>query len=542
MTVSAKKKSTPKLNAATKCSLLATADQRAASKFPALYLAEYHHKNTSGQPIDVLSRPYQIDILKDDSPHIVVMKCVQVGISEILIIKAMAKLYEGWSIIYSLPIESLRNTFVANRIDKTVAIVPFYKHGLENATGSSDQTGMKHFWNGVIKLVGSNSTSSFLEFPADLVIIDEKDKSDLDNLELAEDRLQASTHKFKWEVGNPTFSKFGMHKAYIDSDQKRWLIKCHACGEWQSLDFFKNVVRQTDENEYDLLGASGACCRKCLRSIDRLQTGEWVALYPDRPISGYHVNQLFSPTVSIAELWQKFQEAQTNATIMQIFYNSCLGLPYEAVGDNLSAALLESKCMDDYLMPSTAKGCTAGIDVNWPQLNVRISDYPKPGIRRAVYIGIVHSFAELTTLLQRYNVKTACIDVAPERHKIAEYQQLHKNLWAVNYTGEIAEFWRVKHDERYVTVDRTQGIDAMVSEILNGRNRLPKNFRSLNSNEYIEQMAAPKRILDIKAKRYKWDEFGEADHDFHADVYDYLAMRVARDIGDRMPRLTVSVA
>lgn len=524
--------------------MLETADLRAASKYPALYLAEYHHKNTSGQPIDVLARPYQIEILKDDSQHLVVMKCVQVGISEILIIKAMAKLYQGWAIIYSLPIESLRNTFVANRIDKAIMMVPLYKQWLDNATGVSDQVGMKHFLNGVIKFVGSNSKSSFLEFPADMVIIDEKDKSDLDNLEMAEDRLQASEHKFKWEVGNPTFGKFGMHKAYLSSDQKRWNVKCPACNEWQDLDFFKNVVRQIGENEYQLIDLveTQVCCRKCSKPIDRLMIGQWVAKHPDRSISGYHVNQLFSPTVSVAELWHKFLEGQTNATIMQIFYNSCLGLPYEAVGDNLSAALLESKCMDDYLMPSTAKGCTAGIDVNWPQLNVRISDYPSPGVRRAVYIGIVYSFAELTTLLKRYNVKMSCIDVAPERHKVAEYQQTHKNLWAINYAGEIPEFWRVKDDERYITVDRTQTIDAMVSEILNERNRLPKNFRSLDGGKYIEQMEAPKRILDIKGKRYKWDEFDADDHHFHADVYDYLAMRVARDIGDRMPHLSVTIA
>ncbi len=528
------------MNAATKCSLLATADQRAASKFPALYLAEYHHKNTSGQSIDVLSRPYQIEILKDDSQHLVIMKCVQVGISEILIIKAMAKLYQGWAIIYSLPIESLRNTFVANRIDKMIMMVPLYKQWLEQATGDSDQVGMKHFLNGVIKLVGSNSKSSFLEFPADMVIIDEKDKSDLDNLELAEDRLQASEHKFKWEVGNPTFGKFGMHKAYLNSDQKRWNVKCLACNEWQDLDFFKNIVQQINENEYQLIGDdTQAYCRKCSKPIDRLMIGQWVAKYPDRSISGYHVNQLFSPTVSIAELWHKFLEGQTNATVMQVFYNSCLGLPYEAVGDNLSAALLESKCMDDYLMPSTAKGCTIGIDVNWPQLNVRISEYPKPGIRKSAFIGIVHSFDEVTSLLNRYNVKIGCIDVAPERHRVAEFQKQHRNIWAVNYAGEIPEFWRVKDDERYITVDRTQAIDAMVSEILNERNRLPKNFRSLDGGKYIEQMEAPKRILDIARKRYKWEEFDTDDHHFHADVYDFLAMRVLRDIGDRMPRLTV---
>ena len=144
--------------------------------------------------------------------------------------------------IYSLPTEALRNTFVSNRIDKAVMQIPFYRYGLENATGSSDQVGMKHFWDGVIKFVGSNSKVSFLEFPADIVTIDEKDKSDLDNLEMADDRLQASKFKYKWEVSNPSYSKFGIDKAYNNSDQKQWHVMCSACNTKQPIDFFKNVV------------------------------------------------------------------------------------------------------------------------------------------------------------------------------------------------------------------------------------------------------------------------------------------------------------
>lgn len=494
--------------------------------------------------------PAQVAILKDDSQFCNIMKCVQVGVSEVLIVKAMAKLLQGWSIIYSLPIESLRNTFVANRIDKTVQMVPLYGHMLKNAVGQSDQVGLKHFGNGSIKFVGSNAPSSFLEYPADMVIEDERDKSNLDNLELAADRLKASDHKYHWKVGNPSSTKYGIHADYLLSDQKEWNVKCGKCRTWQALDFFKNVVREIAEYEYELIDTKWsadsdrdikAYCHNCGKEVNRLSLGEWIARFPGGKISGYHFSQLFSPTVSIAEIYEQFIKGQTNATAMQVFYNSCLGLPYNAAGTNLSPALLESKCMHDYLMPSTAKGCTAGIDVNWPQLNVRISDYPSPGIRRAVYIGIVHSFAELTTLLKRYNVKMSCIDVAPERHKVAEFQQSHRNLWAINYSGsEIPEFWRIKQDEKYITVDRTQAIDGMVAEVLSERNRLPKNFRSLDKGNYIEQMEAPTRIFDAGKSRYKWDEGGNADHHFHADVYDFLAMRVLRDVGDRMPRLTVT--
>lgn len=523
-----------------------------ASKFPALSIALNHHRNTSNKPMDLVRRPYQVDILKDDSRHIVVMKCVQVGMSEILIIKAMSKLYEGWSIIYSLPIESLRNTFVSNRIDKTMQQVPFYRDGLNRATGKSDQTGMKHLWESVIKFVGSGSDSAFLEFPADLVIIDEKDKSDLDNLKMAPDRLDASDHKYIWEVGNPSHSKYGIHDAYIESDQKRWNIKCPACNEWQDLDFFKNVVRPISEMEYELIDAKWSdnatvdvkvYCRRCLSSIDRLMVGEHIPLYLNRNASGYQLNQLFSPTKTIRELWEAFVAGQTNSTLMQVFYNSRLGLPYDAAGDNLTAALLDSKCKDDYLMPPTAKDCTMGMDVGG-KLHVRISDYPETGKRRAAYIGAVHSFDEAANLIKKYNVKFCVVDAKPEIHKVREFQaKFPRKVWLCDYaTNEKIDFWDVKPKEYTIRADRTASIDAMVSGILNGLNRLPKNFRTIDGTDYIDQMEAPTRIFDEKGKRYKWDEKGNADHYFHAENYDNLAMKIKQDIGDRMPRLTVVTA
>lgn len=523
-----------------------------ASKWPALSIALNHHRNTSNKPMDLARRLYQVAILKDDSQRLVIMKSVQVGVSEILIIKAISKLYQGWAIIYSLPIESLRNTFVSNRIDKVLQQVPFYRDGIKNAMGQSDQVGMKHFGQGVIKFVGSGSESAFLEFPADLVIIDEKDKSDLDNLKMAPDRLDASEHKGFWEVGNPSHSKFGIHESYIESDQKRWNIKCLACNEWQDLNFFKNVVKQSGENEYELIdkkrslndpGDIQVYCNTCLSSIDRLMPGQWIARYPERSISGYHISQLFSYTKTIRELWEMFVAGQTDSTLMQVFYNSRLGLPYDAAGDNLTAALLESKCKDDYLMPSTANDCTMGMDVGG-KLHIRISDYPETGKRRAVYIGAVHSFDEAANLIKKYNVKFCVVDAKPEIHKVREFQaKFPRKVYLCDYaTNEKIDFWDVNPKEYTIRADRTASIDGMVSGILNGQNRLPKNFRTIDGTDYIDQMEAPTRIYDEKGKRYKWDEKGNADHYFHAENYDNLAMKIKKDIGDRMPRLTVVTA
>jgi len=496
-----------------------------------------------------------LPIYKDDSQHLVVMKSVQVGISEWLITVLLSKMIQGWSVLYSLPTESLRNTFVANRIDVLTKTVPLYRHGLKISKGESDQVGLKHIFKGAVWFVGSNSKVGFVERPADMVIVDELDTSNQKSLELAPDRLKASKYKYFWNVGNPSIPKYGIHKIYTESDAKVWQVKCPVCNKWQGLDFYKNVVRQIEENVWELIDKNyGVVCNKCSRSLDRLSAGEWVARHSGKETSGYHISQLFSPTVTIKEIYDQFIKGQTDQTAMQVFYNSYLGLPFEGSGSKLTALILESKCMSDYLMPSIAEDCTAGIDVNWPQLNVRISDYPD-GRRRAVYIGTVYSFAALTNLLNQYDVKHAVIDIAPERHKVAEYQSSHKFLWTCQYTGTTSpddiETVLIKSekaaragDVKKITIDRTIAIDAMVADILQGNNQLPKNFKSIDNGQYLEQLEAPTRLLDESKNppRYVWDEGNNPDHYFHCDVYDYMAMRIKNTIGDMMPRITTVCA
>lgn len=530
-------------------STLAMADRHIASNWPDLFFALRFHRTTHNEPLDFgLGRHPLIQLYKDDSQHVVVMKAVQIGITDRMIIAALSRAYRGWAVLYSFPTDQFRNEQVAERIDPLLKSVSFYRAGIKHARGEKDEVGMKHFWNGVIRFVGSNSKVSFVGFAADMLIIDEKDRSDLDNLKLAPDRLDASKFKYYWRVGNPSYPRFGIHQDYLESDQKVWMVKCDHCGEWQPLDFFVNGVEEIAEGEYRLRDSKWTTtvdrdifllCRKCEQPLNRLGPGEYVAKQPDRSVSGYHLSQLTSPTKTIRDIYDQFQKGLTDATEMQIFYNSRLGLPYEGSGEKITAALLDAKCKDDYQMPSTAKGCTAGVDVNWPQLNVRISDYPERHIRRAVYIGIVHSFDELSNLLQRYDVQVCCIDAAPERHKVAEFQAVHANVWSVDYAKEeINEFWRLKEDLRHISVDRTQSIDNMISEILKGNNRLPKNFRSLDGGDYVAQMEAPTRRFVESRRRYVWDEGDQPDHHFHADNYDCLAARILMD----KPTLWITLA
>jgi len=406
------------------------ADSIIRENWPALYVAMNLHRLGPGPEdrMDFARYPAQVDFLKDDSQKMTIMKCVQVGITECLLVKCFAKaIIDGWNIIYSWPTEQLRNDMVKKRVNRSIACTPFYRQAIKESASDSDDIGMKLMGRGAIRNVASQSKVAFLSDAADMIVIDEKDKSDLDNLELAPDRLQASPHKFDWRVGNPSYPKFGIHDDYLESDQKEWHIACPACNEIQPLDFFANVVRQKSENEYELIDRRWArgkrdidlYCRKCAAPLNRFSPGLWIPGNPGAQISGYHFNQLFSPTVLISEIWESFVKAQSDSTKLQIFYNSRLGLPYSAIGQSLSAALLQSKCAHDYLMPSTANSTTMGVDVG-SKLPVRISDYPEPGIRRAVFIGSVNSFEEIDTLIAKYGVKVGVIDSRPEFRKASE--------------------------------------------------------------------------------------------------------------------------
>ena len=503
-----------------------------------------------------MGRPYLVPLYRDDSRFMVIMKAVQVGISELLLCVLMSKVYKAWSVIYSMPTIDLRNDFIQDRFKRLLERVPFYRQGLKIYNQTIDNVGMKHFWGGTAWFVGSNSSTAFISRDADMGIVDEVDKSNQDNIAMLSDRYDASKYKYHWNAGNPSHTKYGIHELYLKSNRQEWHIVCAGCGLEQSLDFFKNVVKEITEHQYELIDREwhagcdrdiNVCCRNCHQPLDRLGPGRYIAGNPESEISGYHISQLTSPTKPVQEIYQHFIKAQGDETEMQLFFNSRLGLPYEGIGEKLTPAFLEDKCKDDYRMPSTAIDCSAGIDVG-KVLHARVSRYDE-NKRIAVFIGTVPDFKALDRLLDRYNAKWVIIDKDPEHHKVEEYQRQNKTVWSCHYTAtpdpdkintSLVKAQELKKSKglREISIDRTSIIDSYIADTLKGNNRIPKNFKTLDGGQYVDQMEAPTRILQETGKRkyYAWDEAGKPDHYFHADVYDFLASLIKDKIEATKPR------
>jgi hypothetical protein len=507
------------------------------------------HRTTRNGPMSFHRRPYLLPLYRDRSAQRVIRKSVQCGISELLIIDALESAERGLACLYVMPSQAKRDQFVANRVSKLIARSPGYRRRLGEAAGGANNLALKHFGQGVISFVGSNAESEFIEFPADLVIVDEFDRCCQEHLPLVRDRLAASPHKLAVFAGTPTFEDYAISKQYEASDAREWHLACPACGRRQPVNFFDQLVRQTGEQEYELLDREWAarhqdgpgrppqpgddlrlCCVQCRRPLDRLAQGEWVARHPGREVVGYQISQLFVPTVSLASIWADWQKAQADDFERQRFYNSVLGLPYTAPGRGLTLGELLA-CADPYALPAGAQRTTMGVDVgDW--FHVRTSDHPQPGVRRAVFIGRVRTLAELDDLLARYDVQCCVVDAQPEARLVREWQQRHPRgrLWRCLYTDDDLRDLRRDAAEGLVRVARTPSLDAATDAIRQGRNRLPRNVATLDGGDFVAQMTAPIRHLVTDARgnrRYVWSK-PAADHYRHADNYDWLAGQLWR--------------
>jgi len=507
-------------------------------QFPRLKYAMVHHRNIRGDHMQFHDKPYLLDIYKDNAPEIILQSSVQTGKSEFLIVSAHSWAERGLQVLYVLPTTELRNLFVANRVDKLYQIVPHYQKMLNTATGTSDARGLKHFGkSGAIFFAGSNSQTTFIEKPIDLVIGDETDRFDQSNYEKADDRMTASPYKLKYEASNPTVDKFGINARYLVSDQREWFVKCKCCNYWQRMDWFKNVVDQTDDNNFRLRDSEWyegigrdifMQCVKCGNPLDRFTfNSQWVSKHPHKlKTHGYLIHQMLSSYVSIEGMWAKFQKGLTDDTAMQVFYNSMLGATFSGKGSKVTDDVLNA-CKADYLMPATAEKCFMGVDVG-KKLHVVVYKLLPGEQLQLVYAGTIREFEELDYLFARFEVITYVIDAMPETRKSIEYAKKHPGRgYVCRYHQGLEEIKKgLKDDEKgstygEVSADRTMIMDRVMSFFMQRRMVLPKNAQSLDKGDFYDQLKVPTRVYDGEKNRYDW--LGDPDHYFHATVYALLA-------------------
>lgn len=509
---------------------------------PALWLAINHHRTHKNHRMTFHRYEYLRGIFLDNSPWKCFIKSTQNGLTEWVTIEAMAKALQERSIFHVMPTGALKDRFVKNRFDRSVQFTELYQQIFlaeekKKLYGKfSESMSLKHVGGGTIAFVGSNSASSFTEFPADDVIIDELDQCDQKNILMADERLSNSDDPRRIYISNPTVEGFGIDDVYADSDKKHWFVKCIHCGHWFEMDWFKTVVREIGEDDYAVRDPEWALyekddarvmCPKCTKSIDRYMPGEWVKeLSNIKDKSGYQISKIFSSKTRLDELLGKFDKALVNPDKMQRFWNADLGKAYTADGAKITLGDLQ-KATGEHKMNSTIKGYPVmGIDVG-ALCNFVIGYIQPDGSIKVGEIGVLQTNAGIIAQKAMLNkIKIIVIDARPEMFLVRTLKELFPRTISCFYAEEATRETVDRY--RNVRVDRTTTLDSVKEGLVTGKYILPIDWQRVKG--FASQMMAATRIFDPEAHKgqgaYRWTEGSKADHYHHGFNYMSIAVRL----------------
>jgi hypothetical protein len=496
-----------------------------------------HHRNHKNERLTLRGHLYLRDIYTDESDVMALQKSTQCGISEWLIVTTFTECEAGRSVFYVLPTYDLKNRFVQNRFDTSVQYTSYYQQLIKNAGSqkSAESVSLKRIATGAVTFAGSNTPNPFTEFPADTYIVDEKDRCDMGNVVMGEERLSHAIHKKKIYVSNPTIPEFGISEDYDASDLKKWHIRCSNCDKWIVPDFLKHVVAQVDETRWRVLDKDWdssnfitrlkdpmPICPHCNKPFDRFADGEWI---PERKsfISGYHINKMFSSNNTLTEVLERFNKGLSNDTVMTRVYNGDLGLPFVAKGAKIDIEML-NQCIAQYQMSSGYTGgpCVMGIDVG-TNLNITVGELLSNGMLKLVHASEEpQEYEDVVALFRKFDIKCFVIDAHPE-------MRFSKKL-VTNFVGFMctvnasSKELSVDANGKSISVMRTPALDAVKEAILLRNLILPSDIKNVAG--FYDEMTCSVRIYNEEKDRYEWIHGNKPDHYFFSCAYLLLAKRM----------------
>lgn len=283
------------------------------------------------------NRPWQEEILNDKHPNKIVQKSRQVGMSELAVTEVLwfADMHKNVNIMYTFPTEKLMQDFSKSRVDPVIKASEYLSSKIDRGVDSVTTKALQgsYFF---MRTSGDGSQGEGADI--DMYCADEYDRMK-PGVELAfTESLSSSKYGLMRRWSTPTLPGMGINKLYDESDQKTYLHKCQACGQWQEIteESIKQVKDGIDPVTKEIApGTFLFVCKKCNKELDRWAKGEWVAKRPSvKDIRGYYISQLNQTYISADEIMKK----QNSYAFKQLFYNYVIGRPYQNVGLQVTEA------------------------------------------------------------------------------------------------------------------------------------------------------------------------------------------------------------
>jgi hypothetical protein len=498
-----------------------------------------------GRPYTTKGYEFQREIGDDMHPNMDVIKCSQVGLTELQIRKMLAflsrnrgttglmtfpdeKTFKKNSATRIRPILDEDKVFNGERDRKSIRSIPLYQIA-------------KSFLH-VVQCQESDATST----PADIVMNDEVDLSDQAILALFNSRLQNSTHKIKQRFSTPTFPSYGIDLGYQASDQRLYMARCGACNHWQHPEFNRKFIcmpglpgayeklTEIDAQVFEHLDLTQAyvMCEKCRRALDLGDPSlrQWVATYPNRRHHrGYQVTPFATQRLDPAYIFGQMEDYKKRG-FMRGFFNTVLGSPYSDGNIRLDEEAIKRCFTGVTSVPEVShdRPCAIGIDVGQTcHLVVGTgtnSENMCPFLFEAVPIERLDE--RVKDLMTKYRIVAGCIDRLPYTPDAERIMVISKGvIIPAQYvmTKEVNVVWDEFDQLSHAQINRTKAIDEVVRVTKNGTLRM--SGYGHHETVLVEHMRDMVRDEQPETPAV-WKKLTGQDHFFHALAFLLVSLKV----------------
>jgi len=490
-------------------------------------------------PYSIKDHEYQIAWLEEDAPRQCFIKGAQIGASEINVLKTLHGMVHGrynQGALYLFPTRDDVGDFSKSRFDPLIEQNPFIGAYVHNTNDSKNikRIGMDHLYlrgARATKTVGGTkkSSSQLKSISVDRVVFDEFDEMEESMIELAQYRVSHSKIKELIYLGTPTIPDYGMDRMYQNSDQRVWMVECPACGKEASLDleFPDSLKRRLDGTAY-------RACIHCKAEVHPSK-GRWIPQVPSmsKDMVGWWISQLNSNYVDPTQILNKYEDPPFG-NLSEVM-NSTLGRAYIPAENRLTHAEVYACCGSDPMAAKHEGPCCMGVDVG-SVLHVVIAQRISRKTLKILKVGRYESFNDLHDLARDFNVKSAVIDLFPEKRKVVEFQKSENfSVFGCNYvetrTGQIA--WDEK--DHIIKGNRTEICD-MSHDLVSNPGGLVLPRRNAEIDQFVKEVCNIAKVLDedpnTGSKLFRYKKLSVHDHYRHALNYALLASERIGTVSD----------
>lgn len=296
------------------------------------------------------------------------------------------------------PTLEMAESYSKDRITTMIRDTPTLSALIDDKSKTSGNTILqKNFPGGLLRLVGANSPASLASRPMRDVFIDEEDRTaksagkEGDPEKLAK-RRQTTFHDAKLVAGGTPVIKGASktEKGFEKGDKRLYMVECPCCGQHIDLRWkqFQNKPDRDHYAEYqcqecgdwidekhkprmvkDMLAGGTAYWEPTKGEQPAIETYLWdeergVYYLEHEQVRSYYIWSAYSPFITWKELCDEYNDAKDDPELLQTFYNTLVGLPYEYVTHDLDDTELFNRRepLDLGALPNKILAVTAGVD------------------------------------------------------------------------------------------------------------------------------------------------------------------------------------